>query len=60
MVELSKQLAQALPNRMIVTYLVKDISNRIKEHPMQKNHIAACETLSTTICDKTIDLQISQ
>ena len=27
---------------------------------MQKNHIAACETLLAVMCDKTIDLQISQ
>ena len=34
-----------------------NISNRIKEHPMQKNHIAACEILLAGMCDKTIDLQ---
>ena len=27
---------------------------------MQKNHIAACETLLAVMCDKTIDVQISQ
>ena len=37
-----------------------NISHRIKEHPMQQNHIAACETLLAVMCDKTIDLQISQ
>ncbi len=36
-----------------------NVSNRIKEHPMQKNHIAACETLLAGMCDKTIYSQIS-
>ncbi len=37
-----------------------NVSNRIKEHPMQKNHVAACETLLAVMCDKTIYSQISQ
>ncbi|XP_028412578.1 uncharacterized protein LOC114535472 [Dendronephthya gigantea] len=37
-----------------------NVSNRIKEHPMQKNHIAACETLLAVMCDKTIYSQISK
>ena len=37
-----------------------NISHRIREHPMQQNHIAACDILLAVMCDKTIDIQISQ